>query len=464
MGCSAALRHALSPDQASIQLSSGADLIHRWINVVHLRVMRDWTWDGLDESGIAITRTIRRPGLDEVVELAGTVRMPHAVGPASVKDVPPGVRADVRQWADLIFFDAFDPQPAPGQHPAESTIVYQLALAMKGPAPAPAVEPDALSILVPVTTPPSQVPVLVSAGIALSPYQSATDYSSTEPRRRMLWLEFAGAPEDREDAYFVRVLATAPDPMLTSEPIQDVVEPPLALDTEWMRVITPGQPRDDNGLRAMQRPPDADGGPRHYLIPLPDGLNDASFELFGFFVYEIRLGHTESRWCTAQGRFGPALRISGVQHPAPALVCQAARGTTGILVRAPHAAPVHQGRSVRPIIPKTQMWALLYARVRQADAAAWRNILLGRQELFAPHLGNDFEGLGGARVLYAEGVFALEEVQRLLAQLALPPDTPLTALAAELFKDPPERDPLGADLGKGRLLRVSPLVPIPDAC
>ena len=83
--------------------------------------------------------------------------------------------------------------------------------------------------------------------------------------------------------------------------------------------------------------------------------------------------------------------------------------------------------------------------------------------LFAPRLGNDPEG-AGARVLYAEGRFDLDDVRRALAEFGLPADTPLTALAAELFADPPEEDPLGADLGKGRLLRVSPLVPVPDAC
>jgi hypothetical protein len=307
------------------------------------------------------------------------------------------------------------------------------------------------------------VPRLVSAGIALSPYEAAADYSSTESRRRMLWFEFAEPPIDPEDAYFVRILAMAPDPILTSAQIDDVVEPPLAIDQEWMRLITPGQPRDDNGLRAMQSIASPPASGRHFLVPLPEDLNEASLELFGFFVYEVRLGHTDTRWCTAQGRFGPALRVAGVQHPAPPLVCQAARGKTAVLVRAPYATPVHEGRSVRPVLPQTQMWGLLYARVRQADAGAWRNVLLQRAQLFAPRLGNDPEG-AGARVLFAEGLFPIDDVRRDLAQFGLPEDAPLTALAAELFAEPLEADPLGADLGNGRLLRVSPLVPVPDAC
>jgi len=124
---------------------------------------------------------------------------------------------------------------------------------------------------------------------------------------------------------------------------------------------------------------------------------------------------------------------------------------------------VHEGRSVRPVLPQTQMWGLLYARVRQANAAAWRNVLLQRVQLFAPRLGNDPEG-AGARLLFAEGSFPIDDVRRDLAQFGLPEDAPLTALAAELFTEPLEKDPLGADLGNGRLLRVSPLVPVPDAC
>ena len=80
LGCSAGLRHVLSPDSASIQIASGADLVHRWINIVQMRLQRDWTWDGLDEAGISVTRTIQRPAQDDVVEVVGVVRLPHALG------------------------------------------------------------------------------------------------------------------------------------------------------------------------------------------------------------------------------------------------------------------------------------------------------------------------------------------------------------------------------------------------
>jgi hypothetical protein len=460
IGCSSGLRSVLSPDRSSIQFASGADLIRRWVNILQCRLMRDWTWDGMDEAGIAVTRTIRRPRKADVTELVGTLRLPHVLAPNALTGVDPNVRAEARQWTDLLFFDAFDPKPAPDEHPAELTVEYSFAVALKGP-PAPEVPP--LTILLPIVTPPCQVPRLVSAGIALSPFRAADDYSSTEPRRRTLWFEFAEPPADEEDAYFVRVLANAPDPMLISERVPDVVEPARALDPEWMRLITPGQPRDDAGLRAMQAPPESPDSKRHYAIPLPEELNETSPELFGFFVYEVCLGHTASRWSTAQGRFGPPLRIAGVQHPAPVLICEAARGQTNILVRAPYASPVHQGRNMRPFTPATELWAILYARVRQVDAQAWRNIPLTRRKLAPPRTGNDLIDFG-ARVLYGEALFPLDQVRDRLREFALPEETPLTVLAAELFTNPAEEDPFGADLGNARTLRVSPLAPVPDAC
>jgi hypothetical protein len=279
----------------------------------------------------------------------------------------------------------------------------------------------------------------------------------------MLWFEFADPPLDAEDEYFVRVLAYAPDPLLLDriEPLDVVVEPPLPIDPETMRRITPGQPRDENGLRAMRLLDVPPVDSRHYLVPLPEDLSAASPELFGFFVYEVRLGHTTSRWSTAQGRFGPALRIAGVQHPAPALECQAARGKVQILVRAPFATPVYQGRNLRPRAPGTDLWALLYARVRQADAVAWRNVLISQRQLVRRQ-GQDLED--DARVLYGETEFDLVEVTDALARLGLPPDAPLTVLAAEMFGAPPEDEPLGARVGHGRILRISPLIPVPDAC
>lgn len=480
--CSAALRHTLSPERSSITISSGADVIQRWINVLRFELARDWTWDGLAEEGITVERRVKRPGKDDLVELAGTIRLPHAVAPAAISELSndPDPRKPVRLSTEVLFFDAFDPKPKPNpppqlnappqpnaplkplEFPTEITIEYKIASAYKGNVPPP--RPITESILLPVTTPPVQVPKLVSAGIALSPYVAADDYSSTEQRKRGLWLEFESAPIDPQDAYFVRVLANAPDPMLMDihEEIAEVTESPLPIEAEWMRLIAKGQSRDGSGLHSMDLLGEqAESGP-HYLVRLPQGLSETSLELFGMFTYEIRLGHTGSRWSTAQGRYGPALRIAGVQHPSPPLLCSAARNEFAIRLRAPYATSVHNGRNVRRRFPRTSLWAVLYARVQQTDAASWRNLLLARAMMSPRQESMDLDA--DARALFGEGLFEIVQVQNQLRQLGLPDDTPLTALAVELFTDPLPPDPLGQNLGHARMLRVSPLVPVPDQC
>ena len=58
----------------------------------------------------------------------------------------------------------------------------------------------------------------------------------------------------------------------------------------------------------------------HWLLPLPPGIAPDALELFGFWTYEFRVGHNV-QWSTAQGRFGRPLRVAGLQHPPPRLVC-----------------------------------------------------------------------------------------------------------------------------------------------
>jgi hypothetical protein len=108
-------------------------------------------------------------------------------------------------------------------------------------------------------------------------------------------------------------------------------------------------------------------------------MTDSSSELFGFFTYEIRLGHA-ARWSTAQGRYGPPLRVAGIQHPAPTLSCTVWRDNEGIRVSAPFAMPVLDGRPLQPIFPCSVMWVLLYAQAQQVDGTGRRNVLLSRKQ------------------------------------------------------------------------------------
>ncbi len=59
----------------------------------------------------------------------------------------------------------------------------------------------------------------------------------------------------------------------------------------------------------------------------------------------------------------------------------------------------------------------------------------------------------------------MSEIQLILASLALDLDTPLSCLAVEtLPAGDPIPDPLGSGLRFERLLRTSPLVPVPPCC
>ena len=185
------------------------------------------------------------------------------------------------------------------------------------------------------------------------------------------------------------------------------------------------------------------------------------------YTYEIRVGHADGRWCTAQGRYGPPLRVAGVQHPPPSLTCQAARVAAGVIVRAPYATPVYEGRQLRPPNPKTRLWALLYARVRQGDGAAWQNLLLLRAPLQPPAPPPVFAVMvvpAQPPVLLGEGGFAIDDVRRSLRLAGLSDDAPLTAMVVEVHREPEFEEPLGRELGHARVLRASALVGVPDAC
>ena len=453
-GCSQALRNILSPDHGSITFASKDELTRQWITVLTIQLQRDWTWDGLADVSFLIA--------DQNAQPVGTI------------DVTRGLTATALTQPDrsttlLIFFDAIDPKPAPGAFPAEKTIGYTITPQFAA-LPAQQDPPLSLSLELPMATPSSQTPQLASAGIALSPYVRAADYSSTQARKRVLWLEFAQPVANPRDAYFARVLNYAPDPLLTGDqvlagvnPIVAPPEPPLPIDPELIRIITPGDSDDSSGLNAMQQLIPSDS-PLHYGVPLPPGLTADSPELFGFFVYELRVGHAQG-WSTAQGRFGRPLRATGVQHPAPVLLCSPARVPDLITVSAPYAPPVFGGQNLTPAVPRTEMWLLLYAQVTQADNADYRNVLLSRKPAALPDrrfvASVSFSAMG----VPGYGYWDQTEVEALLSGLGLPLDSPLSVLAVEVLPEVGRRsDPLGSNLGYVRVLRTSPLAPVPATC
>ena len=145
------------------------------------------------------------------------------------------------------------------------------------------------------------------------------------------------------------------------------------------------------GIDAMQPMEKALDSDRHYLLPLPAGLHAESAELFGFFTYEFRLGHAKI-WSTAQGRFGRPLRATGIQHPAPTLTCIVNRDEEKVYVTAPYAVTVHDGKNVTAVPPRTELWCLLYAQVKQADNEDFRNVLLD-DKVLDPNVQVRYDGL-----------------------------------------------------------------------
>ena len=508
--CSSRIRHILAPDNSSITFATQGELLNHWLCVLSFNIDRDWTWDGLGQTGIEVRRrkqfTAEAATLEE--EVVGYVQLKK--GASRVATTKPD-----RSYTRIVFIDAVEPKkkldaPTTPAKPFPNTIDVEYDLI---PNFIPGVDPASSDnetvtrdLQLPVTTIPAQVLKVVGAGIALSPYQHDTDYSQTAVRQRYLWLEFSEPVQDPNDTCFARILGYAPDPLLSfANPDQVLVrqdDPPLAIDPELIRVITKGHGNDNAGIDAMQfmeaettnpEEPMLKLSPVHYLLPLPPGLHDESPELFGFYVYELRVGHTDRIWSTAQGRFGHPTRLNGVQHPAPPLKCLVDRTPDALSVTAQYAQALFGGRNVTSKPPKTEIWCMLYAQVKQADAKQNRNILLSESKgEYVASLKQNLEEFLQARSklsLHAANSFDLNldapatstviwseaEIQQLLDHFNLARTTGLSVLAVEmmprydqyiLFGKTPDTSihPLSQQLGQYRILRTSPLVAAPAIC
>ena len=511
-GCAQAIRHSLSPDSSNITFSTKADLLNHWLVAVKLILNRDWSWDRLTTDSFEISRVMKFKADGDITpadvsEVVGYIRLGNSANINSLLNPD-------RSSFDLMFIDAVEPKPLGTNFPDIIELQYTVTPQFTSGIPAPTADaPLVLNIKLPVTTNPLQVPELASAGVALSPYISKDNYSHTEAREKYLWLEFKEPPADPNDSFYIRLLNYAPDPLLANmsvDLLQNTQEPALPIDPELIRVISAGNDTDDKaGLDAMQEMIPAKGSKKHFLIPLPPGLNPASPELFGMFTYEIRVGH-KLIWSTAQGRYGRPLRATGVQHPAPTLFCTIARDENTISVTAPHAMAVLNGRNVTAKPPKTEIWALLYAQVMQADGLAYRNILLGERKLIDPLPEHYKVRINKDAPVYAVTAWTNMEVEQVLAIMGLPIDSPLSVVAVEMMPKPEtyleliteledsiadeftmnakkevlvkyldtkltdkkqnqdftqvNNSPLGKSLGQFRILRTSPLTKVPYIC
>ncbi|WP_444632756.1 hypothetical protein [Cupriavidus oxalaticus] len=454
IGASPLLRHVIGPDGASLTFATANEMTRLWLVAAVIKLRRDWSWDGLDYI------RVQRDGIE-----VGRIASSTSAGHEAQGD-------EERDSSTLLFLDAIDPKPAPGAHPRPLELDYVITPVFRT-APDQVDAPLQSQIRLPVTTPPAQVPKLVSAGLALSPYRRDPAYAWSEERRKAVWVEFDRPPDDPEDRFFARVLASAPDPVLTDqvEDVADIQDLPLPIDPEPIRRIVPGQGDDRAGQASMQQLISTTS-PIHFLLPLPPGLTASSPELFGFFAYEFRVGHF-GIWSTAQGFAGRALRVAGIQHAPPPLACGVTRTKGRLTISAAFADPVRDGRSVRPAQAITELWALLYARVHQADDADRRNILIGTRRLTPPRYKKirrgkaNFGSPFGSTMAGADGKaeWSSAELTSSLTLLTLGPDAPLSALVVETLPgEQPYSDPLAGQLGYERLLRMSPLTEVPPIC
>jgi hypothetical protein len=477
---SGALRASLAPDRSTVTLATSNELLDHWIVAIVLDIARDWTWDGFSAPAL----TLSRDGTTVATLIYPAVVSQTALGSVSVP-------AD-RTRSRIILLDAIVAHPAPGAFPDVLNPHYSVTATFPTAAP---LTRTYTTLKLPITTPPAQAPKIVATGIAESAFVAAADYSSTQLRDRYLWIEFAAAIADTsDDVYFGRVLAYGPDPLLAGGLLpphtapNTAPEPPLPIDPEPIRVIFAGEDSDENGLDAMTPLiPAVTGGSGtdgvHFLLPLPPGLTPEALELFGFWTYEFRVGHAK-KWSTARGRFGRALRVSGVQHPPPPLTCTIWRNDTGITVTAPYATTLLNGVVATRLAsgdPQTALWFMLYTQVLQTDGAAHRNILIGRQlgKLMTVTIPGGPTVLLPNREPRGTATFVQTDIATMLSQLGLPATSPISLLAVEILPGRPHivdrgtvvaaesiiiNDPLGSQLGQRRILRTSPLTAAPSIC
>ena len=458
-GASAAVRHVLSPDHSTITFADETEITAQWLMAVPLRLARDWTWDALTDEGLQVFRSINGGAR----ELVGIISPRKTLNTTAVRR---GVALD-RSTTDLFFFDAIDPKPAPGEFPSEIEVTYTVVPQFRQ-APEPPAPEWTDTVRLPMAAPPTQVPQIVSAGIALSPYERDENYSKTEPRRRMLWIEFAEPVANPRDAYFARVTMHSADPMLIRRRTRAAARS--------ARAAAEHRPRA-HPLDRRRTSPKIHRGWKRCSASHPPKATDRS----GIFFCRSRRRCRKSRpnfsvssstsFASAMPRAGPQprqrfglpQRVTGVQHPAPVLTCSVSRTAEHIRVSAPYATPVADGQILRAEPPTSDLWALLYVQVRLADASDWRNILIGRTRLTFSDLA--FRGRSGSEP-HGFGYCDQDEIEAWLEALGLPHNSPLSVLAVELLPEPdsPFMDPLGKDLGQVRVLRTSPLTPVPAIC
>ena len=104
-GCSNRIRHTLAPDHSSLTFATAEELLNHWLCVVLFDVHRDWTWDGLADTGITVERTRMFTGEPGTLtsETVGYLTMEKSASRLATTDAK-------RDHTRMVFIDAIEPK------------------------------------------------------------------------------------------------------------------------------------------------------------------------------------------------------------------------------------------------------------------------------------------------------------------------------------------------------------------
>ncbi len=100
-----------------------------------------------------------------------------------------------------------------------------------------------------------------------------------------------------------------------------------------------------------------------------------------------------------------------------------------IVITAPFANAVLNGKNVAANPPQTSLWCFLYAQVKQADGKAYRNILLDSRQM--NYIRSKLQADEGNR--YGVVTFKQHEISDMLRKIGLPVSSSLSVLCVEMF-------------------------------
>ena len=184
-GCSGALKHQISPDGARITFASTAEMLAKWTLIYQAVIERDWTWDGLRGRSLTARSLDAGGGVIDI----GSIAVPRVAG----QDALAGVSDRTR--TRIVFVHAIDPTAPNAVDGLTPRPPIWLHAVVEGAGANLEIDSEQAAVRLPVVVPPAAMPDVTSAGYALAPYAIGSDYASTTPRARRLWLEFAAPPD-----------------------------------------------------------------------------------------------------------------------------------------------------------------------------------------------------------------------------------------------------------------------------